>query len=216
MKDSLIFYSKSPDKPPGKYKGEGWSEYVNDKNKYKSLSEIPDWRKKLSNMYVSEFKLDEQTWCSVEHFFHACKYRDKYNDYYKTFTVNGGKQWSQDPFKSKQAGKAGRLSKAGKVYTNSKMGVPTNVKMREDFYDRNIHLVAMTLALLSKFTQSSDLLILLLETKDAELYHLVTERGKKSTLQRWDHLEKIRYCIKKYNISILSDIHIELVDKILK
>ncbi len=99
------------------------------------------------------------------------------------------------------------------------MGVPKNVKMREDFYDRNIHWNAMKLALLAKFTQSPELLRLLLETKDAELYHLVTTRGQKSVLQRWDHLEKIRYCIKKYkkyNLSVLSDIPVELINKMLK
>ena len=68
MKDILVFYSKSPDKPPGSYKGTEWSEHVNDKNKYMTLNSIQDWRKKLSNMYISDFTLDGEKWNSVENY----------------------------------------------------------------------------------------------------------------------------------------------------
>ena len=207
MKDRFVFYSKSADKKPGEYKGKGWSEYTqNSKKIYRELSKVKDWRKQLSNMYICPFKLDGNEWNTVEHFFHAAKFRNKYPSYYKTFTINGKRQWSQDPFKSKQAGKAGRLSKAGRVYRNSKLGVPTNVKMRKDFYDRNIYRKAMILALCAKFTQCPELKLILLLTGDAELYHIITERGKKSRLERWGFLENIRECIRQYNNYDLSKI----------
>lgn len=219
MNDSFVFYSKSSNKEPGKYSGKGWSEHVGNEKKYKNLSKIHDWRKKLSNMYVCPFKLDGHTWNSVEHYFHSVKYRNKHDNYYRTFSTKGGKQWSLDPFKSKQAGKAGRLSKAGRVYRNAKLGVPTDVSMHDNFYSDNIHWKAMTLALLAKFTQCPTLKNLLLSTRDAELYHLVTERGKKSQLQRWDHLERIRFCIRKYedyDLSVVSNLPKDLINNVLK
>ena len=73
--DILQFYSKSADKYPGKGNGE----YVKNPEDYKELSKIKDWRKMLSNFYVMPFELDGNIWNSVEHFYHACKFRDHKN-----------------------------------------------------------------------------------------------------------------------------------------
>ena len=215
--DVLIFYSKSADVKPGKGKGSGWSEKADPQN-YKELDGITDWRKMFSNMYICPFKLGGYTWNTVEHFYHAIKYKGKYDDYYKTFTIESKSPWSLNPFDAKNAGKTGRVSeKTGNVYTNSKLGVPTNVKMRPDFYD-GIGWRAMKLALMAKFTQCEELTRALLATGNTQLYHLVTERGKKSHLQRWDHLEEIRDCIRKYNgvnmADVLSDTDDEYINKI--
>ena len=47
--DQLFYYSKSADKPAGK----GTNEIAVDYNIYKELNKIKDWRKILSNFYVS-------------------------------------------------------------------------------------------------------------------------------------------------------------------
>nr|QBK87041.1 MAG: dual specificity phosphatase [Marseillevirus LCMAC103] len=199
--DRFVFYSKSSNVKPGAYKGVHWSENVSDAAAYAELAKIHDWRKKLSNFHVAPFVLDEEKWSSVEHFFHAAKYRGRFPRYYATFAADGGKPWSTDPKASKQAGKAGRVSKAGRVFRATIGGapVPTDVKMRNDFYSAGLDRAAMKLALLAKFAQNSDLKVLLLATGTADLYHLVTQRGQKSHLQFWDHLMTIRHCIRKYD-----------------
>ena len=80
MKDTFVFYSKSADNKPGKNKGSGWLENVENENKYNKLDKIKDWRKMLSNFYISPFILDGKEWNSVEHFFHAVKFRDVKNN----------------------------------------------------------------------------------------------------------------------------------------
>lgn len=105
MKDRFVFYSRSADKKPGQYKGSGWSEHAQNKEIYKELSKIRDWRKQLSNMYICPFRLDNQEWNSVEHFSMQRNIEINILHTTKTFTVNGKKPWSKNPFKSKQAGK---------------------------------------------------------------------------------------------------------------
>ena len=102
-KDKFIFYNKSASKPPGK----GTGEYASNFSKYENLSKIKDWRKMLSNFYISPFILDGEEWNSVEHFFHAVKFRDdkkkgKNYEFYKTFTLKSASPWSLDPVSAKQ------------------------------------------------------------------------------------------------------------------
>lgn len=219
MDNQFVFYSKSADLPPGKGKGTKWSEFVNNPSDYNELASIPDWRKMFSNMYECPFRLGGLTWNSVEHFFHAMKYKGKYDNYYRSFSLESDSKWSRNPFEAKSAGKAGRVNASGKVYTNSKLGVPTNVQMRSDFYTRGINWQVMKLALIAKFTQCPELTRALLATKDAKLYHLITERGKPSQLQRWTHLEDIRECIKRFNNpdlkNVLDDTDDAYIDKFL-
>tara|TARA_Y100000389_G_C17440192_1_gene508099 strand:+ start:623 stop:1228 length:606 start_codon:yes stop_codon:yes gene_type:complete len=190
----FVFKSNSADKKPGK----GVNEELSTGENYKDLEKIKDWRRKLSNMYISPFILGGKEYISVENFFHSVKFSNDYPEFADTFAMDGNKDWSKDPFKSKQAGKQGRVNKLGKKYYNAKLPELKSykdVKMRDDFYD-GIDDIAMTLGLYSKFTQNKELEQLLLNTGSAELYHLVIERGKKGNkLERWHHLERIRYCI---------------------
>ena len=221
-KDILVFYSKSPDsKYPGNYSGKGWSEYVENKEDYKELSEITGWRKMLSNFYVSPkpFVLDNYEWSSVEHYFHAMKYRSSNNkqnsEFLKTFTVGSDSPWCNEPSLAKMAGKAGRISPTtGKIYYKKIGGVniPKDVIMHPDFYSKNdnddamsIADISMTAAFLAKFCQDDKLKAMLLSTNDAMLYHLVTVRGKGSKLQLWKHLMKVRDCIRKYDCDLELD-----------
>lgn len=220
MSDKFIFYSKSADAKPGRGTGET---IINDI--YEELSKIKDWRKMLSNFYISPFILDDNEWNSVEHFFHAVKFRANKTsglnyDFYKTFTLNILSPWSLDPIASKQAGKAGRISETtGKVY-DKKIGgikIPKDVKIRDDFYSRKIDRRLQSLAFLAKFTQNEDLKHVLLSTKDAELWHYVG-RGKPNQL--WTNLMKVRQCIRKYDnqydLKEISKFDTEIVSRILK
>jgi len=220
MPDKFFFYSKSSDKPPGK----GANESIETEEDYNELRSIKDWRKMLSNFYVEPFELDGETWNSVEHFFHAVKYRDGKTpgtnyDYYKTFIIDGGMPWSLDPVSAKQAGKAGRISATtGKVYDKKIDGVkvPKDVSMRADFYSRQIERKLQYLAFLAKFTQNEQLNKALLATKDAELWHYV---GRGAPNQLWLHLMRVRECIRKYDnvydLTEITKISPELVTSVL-
>jgi len=220
MRDKFIFYSKSANKKPGF--GTGEEKHTN--IQYEELEKIKDWRKVLSNFYISPFILDDNVWNSVEHFFHAIKFRNdkipgKNYDYYKTFTLDSDSPWSIEPVLSKQAGKAGRVSDiTGKVF-DKKIGdvkVPKDVMMREDFYSKNISQKLQRLAFMAKFSQNFELKNLLLATKDAELWHYVG-RGKPNILVK--ELMIVRDCIKKYdneyNLSEISKFSSEVVTKVL-
>jgi len=186
----FVFYSKSADKKPGK----GSKEELTKGENYENLEKIKDWRKKLSNMYISPFVIGGKKYISVENFFHSVKFSRDYPEFANTFSMDGNTEWSKDPFKSKQAGKQGRVYKGGRKFSCPKLPELINyknAKMRADFYS-GINNIAMTLALYSKFTQDKDLEKLLLDTGDAELYHYM--RGQ--PLERWHHLERVRYCIK--------------------
>lgn len=222
-KDKFYFFSRSASKPPGKGNGKGFAEYVSDESKYKKLSKIENWRHMLSNFYISPFVLDDEKWNSVEHFFHAVKFRDDKNDgpnydFYKTFTIKSGYPWSLNPIFAKQAGKAGRITeKTKKVYTK-KIGnikIPTNVSMRSNFYSTGIDTRLQTIAFFAKFTQNKELCDMLLETKDAELWHYV---GRGAPNQLWLNLMKVRDCIKKfmsiYDLKNISKFSSEIVSKI--
>ena len=221
MSDKFLFYSKSADVKPGK----GTQEYSDDISKYTELNKITNWRRMLSNFYVSPFILDGENWNSVEHFFHAVKFRDckkpgKKYEFYKTFTLNSDSPWSLEPGLSKQAGKAGRVSeKTEKVY-DKKIGdvkIPKDISIDPDFYSKGIYIKLQSLAFLAKFTQNIELKKMLLETKDAELWHYV---GRGAPNQLWTNLMKVRECIKKYDrvydLKELSKLPPEFVTKILK
>ena len=51
MKSRFVYYSKSADSKPGK----GSGEYLNIKDDFTELSKIKNWRKMLSNFYISPF-----------------------------------------------------------------------------------------------------------------------------------------------------------------
>ena len=154
------FYSKSANKSPGK----GTGELIKPKyiEKYKKLAGIDDWRKKLSNTYVSPFTLDDLTWNSVEHFYQASKYKENNPDFYYLFSVNSESEISKNPEIAKGAGeKSGKYK--GKQYREK------SVTMDEDFFTSGRNAVEMERALFSKFSKNEDLKNLLLQTKDAKL-----------------------------------------------
>ncbi len=222
----FVFYSKSSNKFPGK----GSNEILNeDPSNYTELSNIKDWRKMLSNFWVSTekplFYLDDKYWASLEHFFHYVKFRDNYPEFANTFTFNGGKPWSRDPGLAKSAGRAGMISREGKVFDKFTRGkgineitynVPGYVKVRDDFYlDDTIRERLQLLAGYSKFSQNENLKNALLATKNAELWHYVG-RGATVKLVRWHWLEKVRYCVRLFeNVCPCPIFNKQIVDRVL-
>ena len=221
MTDKFVFYSKSAHKKPGF----GTGEEKNTKIQYSELEKITNWRKVLSNFYISPFILDDNTWNSVEHFFHAVKFRNgkkasKEYDFYKTFTLDSKSPWCEDTFLAKQAGKAGRVSEITGKKFRKKIGdinIPEDIKMREDFYTGRISEKLQKIAFLAKFTQNPELKHILLATKDAELWHFTGRGGKGIILMK--ELMIARDCIRKYDndydLSTVSMFSSDTINKIL-
>ncbi len=156
----LLFYSKSTGKPlPGKGPGE---KIPPDQMKdFVELARIPDWRRKLSNLWVHEFTLDGKKWASVEHYYQASKFKEQNRAFYDTFALDSGSELSKDPFLAKVAGGKSGKSK-GVVLRPPEVSVDTNSKRnKEEMYN----------AQYAKFSQNEDLKNLLLATNNAKLTH---------------------------------------------
>ena len=162
------FYSKSRDMTPGKGAGEKIS--VEDISKFSELAEMKNWRKVLSNFYEGEFELDGLRWLSVEHFYHASKFKKSQPTFYKLFSLNSKSDISKLPAMAKGAGgKTGRF--------RGKQIRPKNITMDEDFFSSGENEKAMYRAQMAKYKQSKEAKDVLMATKDAKLQHFL--RGQK-------------------------------------
>ena len=179
-KEDVVFqyYSKSAG---NKFPGQGAGEVLNKERKkeFIELSKIPDWRRKLSNFWESNLKLDGKTWKSVEHYYQGNKFKEKHPEFYEKFTLESSSDISKDPALAKAAG--GPTGKyEGKRVRDEK------IKIDEGFFDKKDEV--MSVAQEAKYEQNKDLADILLKTKDAKLLHF--KRG--SEPERQDILMKIR------------------------
>lgn len=171
--DSVIFqfYSKSKHVPAGKGSGENISPKMI--NEFVELNKINNWRRQLSNFYgktdknkkvVPLFELDGYKWATVEHYYHANKFKKNNLDYYKLFAMDSKSEISTDPIAAKGAG-----GKTGKV--NKKKFRPSNIKMDDDFMSNGNNEDVMYNGQLAKYKQNPELKQMLLLTKQAKLVH---------------------------------------------
>jgi predicted NAD-dependent protein-ADP-ribosyltransferase YbiA (DUF1768 family) len=175
------FFSKSKHVDPGEGVGEKRETGV----LFGRLKKINDWRKKLSNFWKSDFTLDGKRWKSVEHYFQSRKF-DNNPEFADQFSLDSGSELSDNPVMAKfVGGKSGKFKK--------KQIRPLNVHIVPNFYNKQNYYNVMSLASYAKFTQSIHLGILLDDTKDACLYHIV---GRGSPDIRFTWLEKIRECMR--------------------
>jgi len=160
------FYSKSADKPlPGK----GAGETIEPRNikKFADLAAMPGWRKVLSNFYMGPFKLDNRTWNSVEHYYHANKFKKGHPKFYQKFTVESGSDISKDPAFAKAAG-----GKTGK-YKKKDWKRPKEITIDEDFFSSGRNQQVMEAGQRAKYSQNRVAKDVLRATKDAKLQHHV-------------------------------------------
>jgi len=165
--DSTVFqfYSRSN----GKAKpGQGAGEKINPERmkEFTNLAQIPDWRKRLSNFWMQQFKLDGKMWGSVEHYYQGSKFKKHNPDFYAMFSLDSGSELSRDPTMAKGAG-----GKTGK--SRGKQIRKAGVVIDKDFFVTNRHEVEMKDAMRAKFNQNDNLKQLLMYTKDAKLVHYV-------------------------------------------
>jgi predicted NAD-dependent protein-ADP-ribosyltransferase YbiA (DUF1768 family) len=174
---TFLFYSKSSDVIPGKGSGEKMKE--GDQDKYNTLSKIKDWRKKLSNFWISPFNLEGKRWQSVEHYYQGSKFKAN-PEFYNQFSLDSNSDISKDTTLAKAAG-----GKTGKF--KGKLVRPVSIKIDEDYFpDRSK--IEMYKAQHAKFTQNDDLMHLLKLTRDAKLVHYT--RGSPPVV--FDNLMHIR------------------------
>ena len=178
------FYSKSTDKP---LPGHGAGEKIGSEgdHAYKELSKIPQWRKKLSNFWQSEFTLDGHRWLSVEHYYQAAKFKKNNKEFYIQFSLDSpDSSIAKDPLLAKAAG-----GKTGKFKGENLR--PKEIKADPSFFKQNptnSDSIEMERAMRSKFTQNDELKQLLIATKNAKLEHIT--RGKPAIV--FNNLMRIR------------------------
>lgn len=170
--DKFVFHSRSSNAKPGK----GVHEHVSDPAMYHKLENMPhNWRQVLSNFHMAPFVYKGHTYNTIEHVFQAAKIAiaDPAKAY--LFTVDSGDKIGLGDGKMAQ-------SKRKLVHLSPEQLVEWAQKS-----DR-----VMAKASIKKYEASKLARRVLKATKNAELWHLMKQRGKQSLLIRFKHLEKIR------------------------
>ena len=175
----FVFKSNSADKAPGK----GVNEHLVKGHSFPELSKIKDWRRMLSNFDVAEFDWSGEgilpepfpaktRWNSIEHAFQGAKHWWKgHKKEALRFTLSG------------DIGKGD----GAEAQKNSKL-----VKIDDMAGWDDLSWKVMASAAEAKYTQNPERMRMLKATAPAVLFHLTTQRGKKSDIVPFKHLEYIR------------------------
>jgi predicted NAD-dependent protein-ADP-ribosyltransferase YbiA (DUF1768 family) len=144
--DSIHFMisSNSFEKPfPGK--GAGEKIPFSQMKLYYQLSSIPQWRNKLSDLWIQPFQCDDVVWASVEHYTQANKYKE-YPEIYQSFSIQ-----SNSPI-------------SNTILNKKKIHIPSHI-VPKPINEMDIRELAQK----QKFQSHPDLHTCLLETKHAKL-----------------------------------------------
>jgi predicted NAD-dependent protein-ADP-ribosyltransferase YbiA (DUF1768 family) len=197
---TFVFYSKSSDKPlPGKASGEKIAK--GKEKEYSGLASIPQWRKKLSNMWTAPFHLHNKQWATVEHYYQASKFKNENPDIYESFSLDSGSELSNNAELAKKIGN-GKMKKFDKYIVKKVEGDkdkrPVNddisneyqYEIDKDFEQRSKK--EMEDAIWAKFSQNKDMGDLLLQTKKAKLLHYSKGKPAKANHSLMEAREKMK------------------------
>lgn len=143
---------------------------------FATLATFKEWRKKLDDAWITQFRIDGHLWASVEHYYQASKFKKGFPDFYLQFSLDtGGKdnKMATDVLYARAAGS--KTGKYKKTVEKKKMEIqlrPTKVVIDPDFYGGHDKEERET-AVRAKFSQNQDLKQLLLATNNAKLVHHV-------------------------------------------
>lgn len=133
---------------------------------YNKLSGIENWRRKLSDMYISQFELDGHKWNSVEHYYQANKFKQspKIFDKFIAHDIKADKSAiEEDSAKAQIYGNSiTRKRKIGVIYGDDEEAI-------DDDYTIEKGLLARERGQREKFSNNSDLKQMLISTKQARL-----------------------------------------------
>jgi predicted NAD-dependent protein-ADP-ribosyltransferase YbiA (DUF1768 family) len=169
--DDVVFVfsdTSDPRRLPGKGAGEKID--VTMVKQFSQLAAIPNWRRKLDNMWIQPFVMDGHKWNSVEHYYQAAKFKGT-PEFYLSFAEESGTDLSKDPEKAKAASSTKGKLKGEQIR-------PVNVQKDPEY--KKYKERTMNEALYAKFSQNADLKALLMETKKAKLMHY--KKGKEPEL----------------------------------
>ena len=203
-KDTVFkFYSRSANDVPGKGKAGGGETISQEEiGDFEELARIPNWRKVLSNFHVNKdgygniiplFNSNDGgtilNWASVEHWYHAHKFKKNNPEYFKLFTMNSKSEISTEPRKALGAG--GRTGYIKNSDGKRVLFRDASIKMDDDFFNGyNEEIMEQGQRL--KYNQDNHSKRVLLATKNAKLVHLETRRGQKTNLVPFINTMKIR------------------------
>lgn len=170
--DRLFYYSKSIDKQAGK----GVNENVKNPDDYTELNKQANWRKVLSNFYISPFTYDNKKWNTVEHAFQSKKIElvDKTIAY--QFTMDSKSELGLGD------GLAARMKRKVVLLDDTNLEKWDKIKSN-----------VMKDILYAKFSQNELPKKILLLTNNAELWHA----GGREKPTRQYELEKVRELLKE-------------------
>lgn len=172
----FVYYSKSSDKPPGYGAGES---LANHSDYFVCLSKIKDWRKVLSNFFLTEIEYDQLHFASAEHAWHYAKYKSIGQlTVAQRFSLE-----SKDPIANLPPDKVKVLAGKNKRISLYVMNL-SEIVIWERIRDKCVYDI-----LYNKFSKSIFLADMLCHTRDAELWHFM---GRTKGSERNFILEQIR------------------------
>ena len=177
----FVYYDKSDSKKlPGKGSGEKIG--IDNIKDYSQLAAVPEWRRKLDNMWIQPFVVDGHIWNSVEHYYQAAKFKGT-PEFYLSFSQESGTDLSKNPELAKAASSTSGKYK-GELVRPKGVNKDVDYKKNADKY--------LSEALYAKFNQNQDLKDMLISTKKAKLMHY--KKGKAPELS--EALIIVRYKLK--------------------